>query len=224
MFLIGEGIFSSFNAQQLQEIRKSFIHKKYDRGESIFHEEDLTDGIYLILKGYVKVYQSSWNGREKTLAILSSGDIIGEMAAFGKPQRSASIKALEPTEVYHIPQRRFEELLYKVPAFGLKITEILSHRLRWANRQIALLVSGNSLEKVTGQLIYLAEKCGQPHNGGIIIRPREGLLNILCPSLPKCRFLLIRIPMTYSFLINPIFLHIDHPIPTFYSPIRPGLI
>lgn len=172
MFLIGEGIFSSFNAQQLQEIRKSFIHKKYDRGESIFHEEDLTDGIYLILKGYVKVYQSSWNGREKTLAILSSGDIIGEMAAFGKPQRSASIKALEPTEVYHIPQRRFEELLYKVPAFGLKITEILSHRLRWANRQIALLVSGNSLEKVTGQLIYLAEKCGQPHNGGIIIRPR----------------------------------------------------
>lgn len=172
MHFIETGIFSNFDTQQLQEIQKSFIHKKYDRGQSIFHEEDLTDGIYIILKGYVKVYQSSWNGREKTLAILSPGDIIGEMAAFGKPRRSASIRALEPTEVYHIPQRRFEELLYKVPAFGLKITEILTHRLRWANRQIALLVSGNSREKVAGQLIYLAEKCGQPHNGGIIIRPR----------------------------------------------------
>lgn len=172
MYFIKEGIFSCFNPQQLQDILESFIHKQYNRGQPIFYEEDLADGIYLILDGYVKVYQSSWNGREKTLAILSRGDIIGEMAAFGKPKRSASIKALEPTEVYYIPQRRFEELLSKFPSFSLKITEILTRRLRWANRQIALLVSGNSYEKVTGQLVYLAEKCGQHHNGGIIIRPR----------------------------------------------------
>ncbi|MGE5613927.1 MAG: Crp/Fnr family transcriptional regulator [Bacillota bacterium] len=172
MFFIKESIFSSFNSQQLQDISKSFIRKQYKRGEPIFYEEDLTDGIYLILNGYVKVYQSIWNGREKTLAILSPGDIIGEMATFGKHIRSASVKALEPTEVYYIPQRRFEELLSKAPSFGLKIAEILTCRLRWANRQIALLVSGNSHEKVIGQLVYLAEKCGQPHNGGIIIRPR----------------------------------------------------
>jgi CRP/FNR family cyclic AMP-dependent transcriptional regulator len=172
MCSITESIFSNFNPQQLQDIRKSFIHKQYKRGEAIFHEEDLTDGIYLILDGYVKVYQSTESGWEKTLAILSPGDIIGEMATFGKRNRSASVKALEQTEVYYIPQRRFEELLSKDPSLGLTITEILTGRLRLANRQIALLVCGNSYEKVAGQLVYLAEKCGKPYNDGIIIQPR----------------------------------------------------
>lgn len=166
------GIFDGFNAAQLEEIRTLGIQKQYDKGQNIFYEEDSSDGIYFILKGYVKVYQIGVNGTEKTLAILTPGDIIGEMATFGSHNRSASVKVIEPTDVLFIPTRRFEELLGKVPALGTKITEILTNRLRIANRQLALLGSGSSREKVVNQLLYLVERCGRAHGSGYMIIPR----------------------------------------------------
>ncbi len=121
------------------------------------------------MQGYVKVYQTSVSGKEKTLAIVTAGDVIGEMAVFGQRLRSASVKAIEATEVVYIPQQRFEGLLKKMPALSLKISEIVAERLRRTNRQIAQLVNSNSRTKVLYQLVNLAEISGKEDSRGILI-------------------------------------------------------
>lgn len=161
-----------FNRQQLEQIERCSIRKRYKRGVVIFHEEDPADGLYQIKSGFVKVYRESEDGREKTLAILSAGDFLGEMAAFGPPTRSASAKTLEPTEVLFIHQQHFEEFLRTIPAFGLLITQTVTERLREANKQIAHLVNLSSHDKVIYQVIALIERYGCQGKKGLMLKPR----------------------------------------------------
>ncbi|MFZ5642457.1 MAG: Crp/Fnr family transcriptional regulator [Bacillota bacterium] len=171
-FLNNVGSSYNLNEGQLEEIKRNALNKHYKRGDVIINEGDTADGLYIIKTGYVKVYQVSENGREKTLAILTAGDIIGEMAAFGQHIRSASVKAIEHTEAILIPQYRFMELLKTIPAFGLKITEVVAERLRQANRQLAQVAGCSSRDKVLCQMLYLVERFGVEHIKGVIIQPR----------------------------------------------------
>lgn len=163
------GRFIDLSEENILEIQKNSMRKRYERGAVLFTEEDEADGLYIIMQGYVKVYQTSESGKEKTLAIVTVGDVIGEMAAFGQHFRSASVKAMEATEVVYIPQQRFEGLLTKMPALSLRITEIVTERLRRTNRQIAQLVNSNSRTKVLCQLVNLAELSGKEDRRGILI-------------------------------------------------------
>lgn len=158
--------------QQLEQIKRCSLRKRYKRGAVVFQEEDPADGLYQIISGFVKVYRESEGGREKTLAILSAGDFLGEMAAFGPPMRSASAKTLEPTEVLFIQQQRFEECLRAIPAFGLLITQTVTERLREANKQIAHLVNLSSHDKVICQITSLIERYGCQSAKGLMLKPR----------------------------------------------------
>lgn len=164
--------FYHLSKEQKQQIEKNAIRKRFKRGTIIFNEGDPADGVYFISEGYVKIFQNSEKGKERALAILKPGDVIGEMAAFGLNLRSASVKVIEPTEAFFIPQHLFEELLLTIPAFGLKITEIVTERLRLANKQITQLAGDSSRGRVIGQLLYLAEGYSMKHKKGILIKPR----------------------------------------------------
>ena len=158
--------------QQLEQIERCSVRKRYQRGVVIFNEEDPADGLYRIKFGFVKVYRESEDGREKTLAILSAGDFLGEMAAFGPPLRSASAKTLDPTEVLFIHQQHFEECLRTIPAFGLLITQTVTERLREANKQIANLSNLGSRDKVICQIVALMEHYGCQAPQGLMLKPR----------------------------------------------------
>lgn len=158
--------------QQYEQIELYSRKKRYKRGVVIFHEEDPADGLYQIKSGFVKVYRESEDGREKTLAILSAGDFLGEMAAFGSPLRSASAKTLEQTEVLFIHQQSFEECLRTIPAFGLLITQTVTERLREANKQISNLINLSSHDKVICQVVALIERYGCQVNKGLMLKPR----------------------------------------------------
>jgi len=168
---LDEGTFR-LSAEEFELIQQNALVKSYKRGEILLRETERADGLYIIKAGYVKVFRESENGREKILAILTGGDVLGEMGMFRPHLRSASAKALEATVAWFLPHSKFEEFLRKIPAFGLRITEILTERLRDANKQNAQLVNCNSSEKVLYQLFDVAKAHGRPHKKGTIIHPR----------------------------------------------------
>lgn len=166
------GILYDLTEKQLSTIRSYAVYKQYKRGMVLIKEGDSANGLFIVKSGYLKVLQYSENGREKILALLGAGDIFGEMGAFGQKLRSASVIALEQSEVILIPQCRFEEILTTIPAIGLNITEIVTERLKQANKQLVQVAGCSSRDKVIGQLLTLAEAHGMKQNNCIIIRPR----------------------------------------------------
>jgi len=74
----------------------------FDTDEYIFNEGDPGDCAYIIDSGMVEVALDK-DGRKLVVATLTKGDILGEMAIIDRLPRSASARAIVPTEVTPIP-------------------------------------------------------------------------------------------------------------------------
>ncbi len=74
---------------------------RYIAGTRIFSEGDKADYAYMIEKGYVEI-SSNTSGSKEVLAILSPGEIFGEMAILDGLPRSATAIAMHATTVIPI--------------------------------------------------------------------------------------------------------------------------
>ncbi|EKV03740.1 EAL domain-containing protein [Leptolyngbya sp. PCC 7375] len=103
--------------------------KHFKVGEVIFSEGDPGDSAYIIESGRVEVAVSV-DGQAFPLRILTSGDVLGEMAVMDTAPRSASAKAIEETVCVAISSRQISERIQGAdPIVQLLVTTLL-HRIR----------------------------------------------------------------------------------------------
>ena len=113
--------------------------KYFKVGETIFSEGDPGDWAYIIESGRVEVAVSI-DGRAFPLQVLTSGDILGEMAVMDTAARSASAKALEETVCLAIPSDQILERIQGAdPVVRLLVTTLL-HRIRNTPQMLQLKV------------------------------------------------------------------------------------
>jgi len=158
--------------QEIELVRSVVKERIYPKGTTIFVEGQETDGLYIVTSGLIKVFKLYKDGREKTLAILREGDIIGEVTISGSTIRSATVGAIEHTNILVISKTDLHELLRQIPGLSIRVIETLSHRLRQTNRQVEELTFLNARSRVICNLITLAKECGQTDKNGIKITLR----------------------------------------------------
>jgi len=80
------------------------VYKDYERlsvktGTIIFREKDPADVMYVIISGRVSISKQVMEGIDKTLSVLEEGEYFGEMSLLLKANRSATVTAMEDTEL-----------------------------------------------------------------------------------------------------------------------------
>lgn len=112
-----------------------------NKGEIIFHQDQEGHQAFLIESGQVEIYYTHSNGDISTLALLTQGEIFGEMALIDSNVRSASAKATTDCQLMVISK---EQLLDKLensdPTIRL-IMKILLSRLRSRNKSQAAAIN-----------------------------------------------------------------------------------
>jgi signal transduction histidine kinase len=76
----------------------------------IFEAGDVGDSVYLIEKGYVRIFKPVEGGIEETFVKLGPGDFFGEMALFGDHRRAASAVAEGDCTVWRLRFSALKEL------------------------------------------------------------------------------------------------------------------
>lgn len=76
--------------------------KLYLRNQEIIQEGQFGSSLYIIGKGRVEVVVGLNEDNQTNLAELGEGEVFGEMSVIEAVERSASVRALEPTLVYSI--------------------------------------------------------------------------------------------------------------------------
>jgi D-serine deaminase-like pyridoxal phosphate-dependent protein len=71
----------------------------------LINEGDVSDSIYIVVSGRLRTFASSLDGRDVVLAEHGPGEYVGELALDGA-ERSASVKAVEPTTCCVVPEAR----------------------------------------------------------------------------------------------------------------------
>lgn len=153
-------LFSELKGDELKYVESIGRLCVYPKGSTVFVRGQTLEGLYIINAGRVKVIILYADGREKTLAILGEGQILGETVLFDSNYCSATVETLDITTFFIISREHFRSLLMTSPELSFKIIELLSLRLRMANRQIEELTFLDAHRRIVCNLISLAEDHG----------------------------------------------------------------
>jgi len=137
------------------------IHKEFEADEYLMKEGESGHEAYLIVSGKVEVYKTM-GGNPVKLITLSDGDVLGEMALILGAPRSASVKALEQTDVVVITEETMKQGLNKLPPWMGKTVDSLAERLRSANATVHPLINGDCTYHVLNQLQLVYRAWGTP--------------------------------------------------------------
>ena len=94
-------------------------------GETFIRKGDMENCMYLIVHGNVRVHDE---GRE--IARLGEGEIIGEMSLLDPAPRSASITAIEDSDLFRIEKDAFDVVMADNPEITQGVVRVLCRRLR----------------------------------------------------------------------------------------------
>lgn len=121
--------FLNLDESALKEMIPQGIVRTYPKGSIIIHAGDISDSLYVILTGRVKVFISDDEGKEFILGTISPGDYFGEVALDGKP-RTASVMTLEQCRLFVIPKTEVKELIRHQPDFAHDLIGRLISKIR----------------------------------------------------------------------------------------------
>ena len=128
-------IFSTLRPRDLRKLAAACLLRRYGAGDSILEEGSTGLGMFLITTGRVEVFKT-YDGRKIPLAVLSGGDVLGEMALLDDQPRSASARALADTECLLLSRGRFRTLLRRRPRIAWPIVPSLVRRVRDLQEQL----------------------------------------------------------------------------------------
>ena len=150
-------LFSVLPEGQLGILTGLVTRKSHPRGTTIISAGDLTDSLFVIISGRLKVMMSDDEGREVILAILGSNEFFGEMGLLDDSPRSASVVALEACELLTLSKRDFKKCLAENFELSMAVMRGLVRRLREADKKIGSLALMDVYGRVARLLLEMAE-------------------------------------------------------------------
>jgi sulfate permease, SulP family len=113
-------------------------------GEYIFKFGEQADGLFIIGSGIMSAILPTEKEKSMRLRTVEAGTIIGEVGAYTKSTRTASVVAETRTTLYHLSEASFVKLKKQEPemasSFHCFIAAVLAERLNYANFKIKNLL------------------------------------------------------------------------------------
>jgi len=128
----------------------------FRKGQPIFAQGDVSDAMFVIQTGMVRLSARSHGGKEATLDILGSEDLMGKDSMAGQPTRTVSANALTNCQLLRIEMKTMVRVLAKEVAlsnaFGVYV---LARNLRY-QKDLAEQRCDSSEKRLAGILLRMA--------------------------------------------------------------------
>ena len=143
-------LFSMLTNDQAQAIADSVVKRRFRRGKS--------NTLFILLNGRARVLTSDTRGREVILAVLESGDYVGEMSLIDNEAHSATVRCEIQTDMLMLGRADFARCLPEHSSLSYAILRGLVRRLRHADRQIESLALLDVYGRVARTLLEMSEE------------------------------------------------------------------
>jgi CRP-like cAMP-binding protein len=124
-------------------------------GQTIVLEGDPCTHCFRVLRGAVRLYKSTADGRRQLLDFLAGGDCFGLFGA----RYDYSVEAITHTTLVKTARASVAAVVREQPALADRLIELAAAELARAHEQMLLLGRMNAQEKVAWLLMQLALRC-----------------------------------------------------------------
>jgi CRP/FNR family cyclic AMP-dependent transcriptional regulator len=137
-FLTDSPLFRNLDETERAQILIIGQVRSYKENDIIFKEGDPGDGLFIVVKGAVRISKQSVGG-EEALAVLEPHAFFGEMALIDFSPRAADAISNGTTDLFFIPLKDLRTLIETHHQIALKVLyalcEVLAQRLRETNER-----------------------------------------------------------------------------------------
>lgn len=136
-FIKRSSIFNELSNEEIEALFRGMDKQIYGTGEYIIREGDTDQTLKLLLSGRAEIIKEVPLNLPHQIAIVEPGDSFGEMSLLDGTPRSASVRALEPSEVLAFDLQKVGHLKPKIlKGLGLKVSSML----RKADQKLVVLL------------------------------------------------------------------------------------
>ena len=119
----------TLSAAQLDVLASRCRAVQFAHGDELIRQGDVASTMFIILEGAACVLMQLAGATDQEVAVLATGDIVGEMSLMTGAPRTATVKALTTMRVLEITKEAVGELLADAP-------DLYAERIRPAREQV----------------------------------------------------------------------------------------
>ena len=134
-------LFQGLPRSDLERIANLVSPREIGAGEFLFREGDPGDKFYIVFDGAIEILKERPLGDHERLAVKRGGEAFGEMSLLNDAPRSASVRAVEDTQLLTVSKAEFEELLGG-ESIAVRLMRGLARALRALDVRFAARESG----------------------------------------------------------------------------------
>ena len=140
-------LFSDLSSEDLSRVSDTCILKHLNKGETLFHEGDPSDGFYIVQTGSVNIHRTSSTGQEQVLHIFRPYDAFAEIT-LTEDYYPADAVALENAQLVLVRKKDFSQLVMQFPKLSLKMLASMSVHLK----QLVEMIEGLKFRSIESRL------------------------------------------------------------------------
>jgi len=127
------------------------------RGDVIYLPGDVSNRVYFLKGGRVKLTGMSEDGHEVLLDLIGPGEIFGEVGAIQKTPRTTSAQAVEDVLLFEMDRKDFEALVLSHQEIALRVLKRVAFRLKRAEAQLVSVICKDVPTRVREALVDLMD-------------------------------------------------------------------
>ena len=169
---------------RMAECKTSYTIKK---GEPIFEEGEVINGIFCVKEGVSKLSKLSENGKDQIVKLVKPGELLGQRSMISDEPANLSAVALEDMEVCFIPKSEVMQFFTQNNQFSMNVMRTICDDLKGADDHMVNMAQKNVKQRLAETLIYLEETFGKNEDGTLRIQlSREELAGMIGTATESC--------------------------------------
>jgi CRP/FNR family transcriptional regulator len=162
-------IFDGLGDAVLERLASRCVPRAVGAGFMLFHAGERCTGLYVVLEGRVRIYRTSPDGREQTLAVEGPGRPVAELPLFDGGPYPATAVTTAPSRLMFLPRGEFEHAFRTDPDVAASVVRALGVRLRHMVQLVETLAFRDVAARLAMLLADHAERRGQPEGDGVAL-------------------------------------------------------
>jgi CRP/FNR family transcriptional regulator len=148
--------FRSLGDAQRARLERHLVRKRLSPRQVLFLEGEPASHAWLCVRGRVRLYKGSPDGRTTTLETLGPGEIFGAISALHDADYPVSAEATTEALVCGLAKDVVLRLLEEDPRLAVEILDVVSRRLRAAHERVRSFASDAAPARLAQALLRAA--------------------------------------------------------------------
>lgn len=157
------------------------------KGEIIFNEGDIINGVYCIKEGTCKLVKMNSNGKDTILKLISKGELLGQTSILTEEKSTLSAIAVNDMSVCYIPKSEILSFIDDNKNFSFEVTKNVCQNLNDANEFAINHTHKTVKERLAIALIDVLESAGVDKEGYLnLILTRDEIASMVGTATENC--------------------------------------